>query len=148
MTPDVNVLVAAFRDDHPHHAAALHWLEQARRRCALGDRLALLPMVMAGFLRLVTNRRVFAQPDAIEDAVAFVDALLQTPGVAISTIGAEWPLLRAMALDKQLAGNDLPDAWIAAAVQSQGDRLCTFDRDFRHLLPASDMVLLDTGTPR
>lgn len=148
MTPDVNVLVAAFREDHPQHAAALHWLEETRRRCAFGERLTLLPMVVAGFLRLVTNRRVFAQPDAIEGAVAFVDALLQTPGVAISTIGAEWSLLRAMALDKQLAGNDLPDAWIAAAVQSQGERLCTFDRDFRRLLPASDLMLLDTGTSR
>lgn len=148
MTPDVNVLVAAFRGDHPQHATALDWLEQARRGCALGERLALLPMVVAGFLRLVTNRRVFAQPDAMEDAIAFVDALLQTPGVALSATGAEWPLLRAMALDKQLAGNDLPDAWIAASVQSLGERLCTFDRDFRRLLPAGDLVLLEAGISR
>lgn len=148
MTPDVNVLVAAFRDDHPHHATALHWLEQARNRCALGERLSLLPMVVTGFLRLVTNRRVFAEPDAIEDAVAFIDVLLQTPGVALSAIGTEWPLLRALALDKQLAGNDLPDAWIAATVQSLGERLCSFDRSFRRLLPSGDLMLLDTGATR
>ena len=29
MTPDVNILVAASRQDHPHHAPALAWLEQA-----------------------------------------------------------------------------------------------------------------------
>ena len=29
MTPDVNVLVAAFRADHPHHTTARVWLEQA-----------------------------------------------------------------------------------------------------------------------
>lgn len=29
MTPDVNVLVAASRSDHPHHAIAREWLEAA-----------------------------------------------------------------------------------------------------------------------
>jgi hypothetical protein len=29
MTPDVNVLVAASRADHPHHQTALTWLTQA-----------------------------------------------------------------------------------------------------------------------
>ena len=28
MTSDVNVLVAASRSDHPHHAAARRWLEE------------------------------------------------------------------------------------------------------------------------
>jgi uncharacterized protein len=30
MTPDVNVLVAASRSDHPHHGPALTWLDAAR----------------------------------------------------------------------------------------------------------------------
>lgn len=30
MTPDINVLVAAFRRDHQHHAVALQWLDGAR----------------------------------------------------------------------------------------------------------------------
>lgn len=35
MTPDVNVLIAASRSDHPHHKAAYAWLEEtyARERC-------------------------------------------------------------------------------------------------------------------
>jgi len=28
MTPDVNILVAASRIDHPHHIAALSWLPE------------------------------------------------------------------------------------------------------------------------
>jgi predicted nucleic acid-binding protein len=68
VTPDVTVLVAAFRRDHPHHAVALAWLEQARKACADGAAtLALLQMVVTGFLRLVTHPRVFVQPDAIAD---------------------------------------------------------------------------------
>ena len=68
VTPDVNVLVAAFRADHPHHRSALDWLNQARAACEAGRApLRVLPMVLCGFLRLVTNPKVFAQPDSIDD---------------------------------------------------------------------------------
>jgi predicted nucleic acid-binding protein len=30
MTPDVNVLIDAFRRDHQHHAVAVQWLDGAR----------------------------------------------------------------------------------------------------------------------
>lgn len=78
----MNVLVAAFRPDHEHHVAAATWLNGARDACARGDGTLLLPpMVVAGFLRVVTNRRVFIDPDPVQDAIAFLDALLETPGV-------------------------------------------------------------------
>ncbi len=80
MIPDVNVLVAAFRPDHEHHVAAVTWLNGARDACARGDgTLVLPPMVVAGFLRVVTNHRVFIDPDPVQDAIAFLDALLETP---------------------------------------------------------------------
>lgn len=57
------MLVAAFRADHAHHDEARAWLSQARNDCARGaETLALLPMVLTGFLRLVTNPRVFNAP--------------------------------------------------------------------------------------
>ena len=52
MTPDVNVLVAASRSDHPHHAFARAWLEQALIDANQGAALKLQPMVIASFLRL------------------------------------------------------------------------------------------------
>ena len=74
-------------------------------------------MVIAGFLRLVTNERVFVKPDSIEDAIAFVDALLASPGVELRAPGAEWPLLRDKLLRLGLQGNFVADAWIAAATE-------------------------------
>lgn len=143
MTPDVNVLVAAFRADHAHHAAARAWLDQTRIACLAGRAsLTLLPVVVAGFLRLVTNPRVFVQPDAIDDAVAFVDALLATPGVSWPVPANAWPLLRGKLLARSLAGNLVTDAWIAAAVEAHGEHLVTFDRDFAGLLAARDLTLL------
>ena len=94
MTPDVNVLLAASRTDHPHHA------------------------------------------------VAFVDALLASPGVQLASLGPEWPKLRQLCLDRQLAGNEVPDAWLSAAVAQMGEHLLSFDRDFRNLLPRGQFTLL------
>lgn len=142
MTPDVNVLVAAFRGDHPHHVVARSWLEGAVAAAARGPALSLMPMVVASFLRLVTSPRIFQSPTPIDAAVAFVDALLAQPGVAMPALGAEWLALRQLCLDKQLVGNDLPDAWLAAAVVHAGDHLVSFDRDFRKMLARGRLSLL------
>lgn len=142
MTPDINVLVAASRSDHPHHSIARDWLEQALAACEAGGRLEVLPMVAAGFLRLVTNRRVFPNPSPIKDAVQFVDAILATPGVEMPDGGREWKTLRGICLEEELSGNDIPDAWIAATVKVLNSRLVTFDRGFRRLLSNNEVLFL------
>ena len=145
MTPDVNVLVAASRADHPHHQPALRWLRQAMAQAAaqVGKaELGLLGTVVASFLRLVTHPRVFAVPTPAADAVAFVDALLGASGVRMLSVKDEWPRLRALCLAQQLSGNDLPDAWIAASVLQTRETLATFDRDFVRLLDPKHLVLL------
>ena len=86
LTPDVNVLVAAARGDHPHHAAARSWLEDTLAATETGAAFTLMPMVVASFLRLVTSPKIFVQPAPIADAVGFVDAILamhrRAPGIA------------------------------------------------------------------
>lgn len=143
MTPDVNVLVAASRGDHPHHAVARAWLEQALEVAASGTSFTLMPMVLASFLRLVTSPKIFQRPTPIIEAVEFVDALLAVPGVQLAPLGPEWPRLRQLCLDKQLSGNDLPDAWLAAAALHLGEHLVSFDRDFRKLVGRSQFTLLE-----
>jgi toxin-antitoxin system PIN domain toxin len=142
MTPDVNVLVAASRSDHPHHDTARHWLEDALAAAAQGAPFTLMPMVLASMLRLVTSPRVFVQPTPLADAIAFLDAILAMRGVQLAPLGPEWPALRQLCLGKQLASNDLPDAWLAAAVEQQAEHLVSFDRDFRKLLTRSQLTLL------
>ncbi len=143
MTPDVNVLVAASRSDHPHHAIARTWLEQAVAAAASGSTLLLMPMVLASFLRLVSSPKIFNTPTPVEDAVAFVDALLAVQGVHLATLGPEWPRLRQLCIDKRLKGNDLPDAWLAAATVHVGEHLVSFDRDFKKLIDRSHFTLLE-----
>lgn len=142
MLPDVNVLVAASRSDHPHHRVARVWLEGALAACATGASLRLPPMVVASFLRLVIHPRIFVTPTPVKDAVSYVDALLSAPGVEMPAVGAEWPLLRQLCLDKKISANSMPDAWLAAAVMQLGEHLVTFDADFRKLLRRERLTVL------
>ncbi len=143
MTPDVNVLIAASRSDHPHHKAAFAVLDQALAACADGASLKLMPMVVASFLRLVTNPRIFVQPTPVADAIGFVDALAMVPGVEMPPLSAEWPIFRQLCTEKKLTANDIPDAWLAAAVIHLGDHLITFDTDFKKLLRRTQVTVLN-----
>lgn len=142
MTPDVNMLVAASRRDHPHHAPALAWLEGALSDNTAGQPLAILPMVASGFLRLVTHPKVFVEPTPIAAAQAFLRSVLDSPGVVLLTLGDEWPLFEHLCAQHGLVGNAIPDAWIAAAAQSHHVHLVTFDKGFRRLMKASMVTVV------
>jgi uncharacterized protein len=98
--------------------------------------------VVASFLRLVTSPKIFRVPASIDDALQFVDAVLEQPGVHLAGLGLEWPTLRQLCIDKQLTGNDLPDAWLAAATLKLGEHLVTFDTGLKKLLPRSKLTVL------
>lgn len=142
MTPDLNVLLAASRTDHPQHKVALRWLKQAIVACDAGRSIEILPMIATGFLRLATNPKVFNRPVPIAGAIAFVDSLLAIPGVEMPELGREWPTLKQLSHDHDLAANAITDAWIAAAVRSLGSHLVTFDRDFTRLLGRAEVTVL------
>jgi toxin-antitoxin system PIN domain toxin len=142
MTPDVNVLVAASRSDHPHHAVALNWLNTALSQCSPQAEMGLLGTVIASYLRLVTHPKVFLKPTPMPQALAFLDAMLNQPGVRLLPMEREWPQMRQLCLDHQLASNQIPDAWIAAAVLRHQQVLVTFDRDFKRLLPSQQLLHL------
>ena len=142
MTPDVNVLIAASRSDHPHHKTAYACLNDAIAACAEGASVSLMPMVVASYLRLVTNPKIFVVPTPVEDAVEFLDTLFAVPGIELPHLGAEWPMLRQLCVEKNLAANDIPDAWLAAAVIQFGEHLVTFDAGFKKLLRRTQVTVL------
>ena len=145
MIPDANILVAASRSDHPQHKIAYACIDEAVAACGNGATLKLMPMVVASYLRLVTNVKIFVHPTPVENAVGFVDALLSVPGVEMPALGGEWPILRQLCITKKLAANDIPDAWLAAAVVQLGEHLVTFDADFKKLLGRTQVTVLSPG---
>jgi toxin-antitoxin system PIN domain toxin len=135
-------MVAASRADHPHHATAYAWLLSAMDGARTGVSLGLLGTVVASYLRLVTHRKVFAEPTPMANAIAYIEALLQRPGVAMLAMQDEWPALKKLCLELDLSDNEVPDAWIAASVLQRQETLVTFDRDFVRLLPTKQLLLL------
>jgi toxin-antitoxin system PIN domain toxin len=143
MTPDVNVLVSAFRPDHPHHHPARKWLDDAVLQAANGQAsLSLMSMAVTGFMRITSNPKIFKQTDPLTDVCDFIDSLLSCPGVQFLYQTAAWPTMRQLCLTQQIKDDLISDAWIAATVMQTGETLCTFDRDFTRLLPSDQLILL------
>jgi toxin-antitoxin system PIN domain toxin len=125
---DVNVLVDAFRPDAPDHESVRAWLDAARRG---PERVIVLPEVASSFVRIVTNRRIWRLPSPATDALAFVDALGRSPSVDLRHAGPrQWELMAGLMTDLGLSGDDVPDAYLAAAAIELGCTFVTSDRGF------------------
>lgn len=142
MIPDVNVVLAAARPDHTHHSQAIGWWKEALH-CATDERpIQLLPVVISGFLRIVTHPKIFSVPSSIVEATSHVDALLSLPNVVLFNTQPLWSDFMQLCIEKSLTGNAIPDGWIASAVIAFNGHLITFDRDFRKLIKRSQLTVL------
>ena len=127
--PDVNMLVYAFHGDATDHERHAGWLASV----LAGPEPVLLPdVVLTGFLRVVTNRRIFSDPAPAPAALTFVEALRASPvGRALNPTDAAWrQLARFISDDPYIVGNLVPDAWIAALAVTSGARVATDDAGF------------------
>jgi len=59
LMPDVNVLIYAHREDEKCHAAYANWLKTLVDG---PEPFALSVLVAVGFVRIVTNRRIYEDP--------------------------------------------------------------------------------------
>lgn len=126
---DVNILIAGFRDDHPHHERARRWLVDT---IASGAVIGVPDIVWVGYLRLCTNPRIFPVASTIDEAFEFIRAVTAVPGyVPLGGLrdGIE-PFLHTVS-SSDATGNLTTDAYIATVALSLAAEVATFDRDFR-----------------
>ncbi len=125
---DVNVLVYAHRADLPEHSTYRELLE----RLANDDEpLGLPDLALRGFVRVMTNRRIFAQPTKPDEAWQAVDALLEAPAAMQLRAGLRhWALFRQLATDIDARGNDIADAYLAAYALENNATWLSADRGF------------------
>jgi len=126
--PDVNVLVSAARDDTPDAAAYRAWLQE----CLGGpEPVAVVAPVVSGFLRVVTNPRIFERPSSLDQALGFVEAVLAAPASIAPPLedGAVRTLLD-MCRRADVKGARVADAYLAAIAVDLDAELVTADRDF------------------
>jgi uncharacterized protein len=126
---DVTVLIALFRRQHEHHDAARRWWDESSR-----SRISLTvpDLVWVGFLRIVTNRRIFDDPDDFAEAWLFTQALTSHPTYVAPAAGPrQLDGFAELCLEARCVGELITDAYIAAFARGLGAEVATFDRDFR-----------------
>lgn len=125
---DTNLLVYAARSDLAEHVVARELVEELRRSEAPW---AVPGEVLASFLRLVTNPRVFRSPSTLEEGVAFVRALRASPSMLVAGPGPRHlDLFLELCVESRARGKLVPDAWLAALAIEQGFTWWSADRDF------------------
>ena len=128
IVPDVNVLVHAHRSDSPDHELCRQAIDEILHADAA---FGLSPLVLSGFVRVVTHPRVFDPPDTLEQAFTFCDYLLTQPHALVLQPGRRhWALFHRLCKHVNARGNLVPDAFHAALVIEQGGQWLTMDRDF------------------
>ncbi len=136
---DVNVVLAAHRDDHPQHGMVRPWFDQL----LAGDEVFTVPaLVWAAFLRLGTNRRVFSVPASRAEAFAFIEAVDAQPNHLAAGPGVRHlALLRQLCDEADAVGDLVPDAVITAVATEHSCQVVTLDRDFARF-PSVRYILL------
>jgi toxin-antitoxin system PIN domain toxin len=125
---DVNIVLAAHRDDHPHHTPVRRWFEEMLTG---EERFAVPALVWAAFLRLATNRRIFEVPTPRPEAFAFIDATCAQPRhLTVGPGPRHLTLLRSLCDEADASGDLIADAVIAAVAVEHGCQVVTLDRDF------------------
>ena len=126
--PDVNVLVYAHRTDVPDHVKYFDWLEELRSR---EEPFAVSDLVLVGFLRIVTHRRIFEKPTSFETARSFTEEIRSAPNCVLVRPGPRhWEIFVRLCKDAGAKGNLVPDAYLAALAIESGCEWITTDRDF------------------
>ncbi len=141
---DVNVVLAAHRTDHPHHTVARPWLEDF---CQGSRPFGVPSTVWASFLRLATNRRIFTIPTPVDEAFAYIEAVIAQPNhVGIEPRGRHLEHLRRTISAGHAAGELVPDAVLVAIAVEHGAGVASFDRDFARF-PGIEWIEPSLGDP-
>jgi len=128
IVPDVNVLINAFSSSAPRHHGAKEWLQKALSQ---RESVGILDVVATGFIRIMTNPRIFAVPLTPEQATGAINSVLASPNaVLLHPASTSWDIFDEIVRLHKLCGNDIPDAWIAAAVIADEATLISDDQGF------------------
>ncbi len=126
--PDLNVLVHAHNADSTVHERALRWWDA----CLAGaEGVGLAWVVILGFVRITTNRKVVARPLPVHDVMQRLETWLALPHVHIAQPSeTHFTRLRAQLERLGSAANLTTDAHLAVLAMERGYVLYSTDADF------------------
>jgi toxin-antitoxin system PIN domain toxin len=128
LLPDVNILVYAQREDLSAHASVKSWLESALNGT---EPVGIFDPTLASFLRIVTNRRTFKIPTPLPMALSFTEIVRTASAARHLSAGANhWDIFTRLCRDTNAAGDDIPDAYLAALAIENDCEFISTDGDF------------------
>lgn len=125
---DVNVLIYAHREESRDHSAYAGFL----RSLATGPTaFGLSESVLSGFVRIVTNPKIFREPTPTRLAIDFCKALRQCPQAVLLRPGVgNWEIFCNLCRELPASGKLVADAWHAALAIEHGCEWVSTDADF------------------
>lgn len=125
---DVNILVYAYRTDSERHAEYRSWVEGM---VGGNEAFAVSELVLSAFVRIVTNRRIYADPSTLERALTFTEEILSADGCHLVAPGdRHWSIFTGLCRSSHATGDRIPDAYLAALAIESGSEWITADRGF------------------
>ncbi|MGI8784234.1 MAG: type II toxin-antitoxin system VapC family toxin [Acidobacteriota bacterium] len=124
---DANLLIYAHVAGLPQHKAARVWLDGRLNGII---RVGLPWPCLLAFVRLVSNPRVFEQPESISSAWGQVEQWLDRDPVWIPQPTEHHREVLGSLLARGERSNLVPDAHLAALAIEHGLKLCSTDGDF------------------
>lgn len=107
LIPDVNVLINATHSSAPRHVESRAWLESALTR---HETVGLLDVVATGYLRIMTNPRIWSEPLSTQEAMRAISAILDSPNVlSLSSNAFTWQIFDGLVRLHKLTAGDIPD---------------------------------------
>ncbi|MBT5706145.1 MAG: PIN domain-containing protein [Verrucomicrobia bacterium] len=112
----------------PEHSKAKTWWDKT---LSGSQPVRLAYVVILGFVRISTNRRVLSDPLTVVQAVQVVDGWIQQPNVEfIAPADGHWSNLKTMISKSNAGSNLITDAHIAASAADYGLIVYSNDTDF------------------
>ena len=125
--PDINLVVYAYNEDAPFHAAAKSWWEESLSET---EPVGLAWVVVLGFIRLMSNRRILAKPMKATDAIEQCKLWLLQPNVRLALPGSSHMDILGNLLAGPIGPNLVTDAHLAALAIEHQAELHSNDSDF------------------
>ena len=126
--PDVNILIYAYDQSSQWNSPAKRWWEDQMNGSQM---IGLSWVTVLGFIRLLTNPRIYQNPYSPSEMLEIVKSWLEQPHVKIiHPSDRHFALLADLIKKAGTAGNLTTDAHLAALAIERGLILQTTDADF------------------
>ena len=125
---DVNVLLNAQNVALPKQQEYFDWLENALNGSVP---VGIPSLVFSGYLRIITNHKVFSRFMHPEEALEIIASMRTAPAfVPLEPGPRHWEIFTELCRKADAKGNLVPDAYLAAIAIEHGCEWITADRGF------------------